>query len=150
MEGKPIGGGASLGMRGAADGASTGGGRSDDAIAKKNCRRRQSTRGEAEGEVDDHRKNGHADDACRHGAEVDYNRCNRFGGERDDADDDRGLRHRLVLISRANFMPLSDGEYQEKQKNLRKRAEKAPGRKEGIQGQCRRQKLRRRLLHGSW
>ncbi len=42
----------------------------------------------------------------------------------------------LVLISKANFMPSSDSEDQKKKKNLRKRAEKAPGREEGIQGQC--------------
>ncbi len=35
----------------------------------------------------------------------------------------------LVLISKANFMPPSNGKYQEKKKNLRKRAEKAPGQK---------------------
>jgi hypothetical protein len=41
-----------------------------------------------------------------------------------------------VLITKANFLPLSDGEDQKKKKNLRKRAEKAPGQEEGIQGQC--------------
>jgi hypothetical protein len=42
----------------------------------------------------------------------------------------------LVLISKANFMPSSNGEDQKKKKNLRKRAEKAPGQEEGIQEQC--------------
>ncbi len=32
----------------------------------------------------------------------------------------------MVLISKANFMPLSNGNVSKKKKNLRKRAEKAP------------------------
>jgi hypothetical protein len=48
----------------------------------------------------------------------------------------------LVLILKANFMPPSDSNLSEKKKYLRKRAEKAPVQKEGIQGQCRRRKLR--------
>jgi hypothetical protein len=52
-----------LGMRGTADGAFAGGGRSDDAITMKNHQRGQSTRGKAEGKVDDHHKNNRADNA---------------------------------------------------------------------------------------
>jgi hypothetical protein len=92
-----------LGMRGAADGASAGGGVSNDATAKKNCRRPQSTRGEAEDEVDNHRANYRADDACRRGAEVDCNRCDQAGGERDNANDDCSLRHRFGLDFKGEF-----------------------------------------------
>ncbi len=103
-----------------------------------------------EGKVDNDRKDDGADDTSRPDAEVDRDRCEQAGGERDDADDNRGLCRRLSFDFEGKFHASSDGDGKEKQKNLRKRAEKAPVLKEGIQGQCRRRKLRRRHLHGSW
>ncbi len=92
-----------MGMRGTANRASAGGVGSDNTIVIKNCWRQQSTRGEAEGKVDNHRKNDRADDACQHGAEVDCNCCDRAGGESDDADDDCGLHHRFGLDFKGKF-----------------------------------------------
>jgi hypothetical protein len=54
-----------------------------------------------------------------------------------------------VLILKAIFMPAA-AMGGNKGKNLRKGAAKAPAREGGILGQCQRQKLWQRHLHGSW
>jgi hypothetical protein len=52
-----------------------------------------------------------------------------------------------VLILKTIFMPQAMAMGEEKGKNLRKGAAKVPTQEGGIQGQCRRQKLRQWHLH---
>ncbi len=56
----------------------------------------------------------------------------------------------LVLIFKAIFMPQASAKGGAKRENLRKGVAKAPAQEEGIQGQCRLQKLQQRHLHGLW
>jgi hypothetical protein len=56
----------------------------------------------------------------------------------------------LVLILKANFMPQATVMGRTKGENLRKRVERLPVQKEGIQGQCQWRKLRQWHLHGLW
>jgi hypothetical protein len=63
-------------------------------------------RGKAEIELDDDRQDDRADDASRGGAEVDRDRHEQNGRERDDGNDDRGLHHRFGLDFKGKFHAL--------------------------------------------
>ena len=117
---KAVGGGGTLVGRGAASRLFWGVGGSNNTIVK-NCRRRQSTRDEMEDEVDGDCQDNQVDNARRRGAIAIVT-----GSLEEIAMMPMMIVAWVtgsVLSSKANFMALSEGEYQKKKKHLRKKAE---------------------------
>jgi hypothetical protein len=105
---------------------------------------------ESQRPVDDNGENDRADDANGRALCVDGDRRERSGGERDDGDDDGCLSDWLrFYISKANFMSGASGEGGEDRRGSKERACESARARGRNQGQKRRPKLGRRILHGS-